>query len=90
MPLAFSHSARALAAIAFASAMTVAAPAVAYTAKVENACRADYFQNCPGYPLGSASLRLCMESKSKQISRGCADALVKAGLVDRRRIARGY
>lgn len=62
----------------------------AYTAKVENACRADYFSHCPGYPVGSASLRLCMEAKSKQLSSGCIDALVKAGLVDRRRIARGH
>lgn len=72
-----------------AAALIAGGRAEAYTAKVENACRADYFSHCPGYPVGSASLRLCMESKSKQLSSGCIDALIKAGLVDRRRVARG-
>jgi hypothetical protein len=65
-------------------------PAFAYSEKVENACRDDYFRLCSGYPLGSASLRLCMESKSKDVSRSCVTALISAGEVDRRRMKRGY
>lgn len=64
--------------------------APAYSPKVEAACRDDYFRFCPGYPLGSASLRLCMESKSKQLTQSCVSALIQAGEVDRRRIKRGY
>lgn len=62
----------------------------AYSDKVENACRDDYFRFCPGYPLNSAALRLCMESKSKQLSKSCVNALVSSGEVDRRRVKRGY
>jgi hypothetical protein len=62
----------------------------AYTTEVENACRDDYLKYCSGYPSGSASLRLCMESKSKQLSQSCVSALVDAGMVDRRRLKRGY
>ncbi len=75
--------------LAFA-ALTAASPATAYTAKVETACRGDYFQFCPAYPVGSASLRLCMESKSRELSRSCKQALIDAGYVDRRRLKRGY
>lgn len=64
--------------------------ALAYSDKVENACRDDYFRFCPGYPLNSAALRLCMESKSRQLSRSCVNALVSSGEVDRRRVKRGY
>ncbi len=65
------------------------APAQAYSARVEDACSSDYFRHCAGYPLGSASLRLCMESKSKQLSQTCIRALIDAGEVDRRRVRRG-
>lgn len=71
-------------------AMTTPEPARAYTATVENACRDDYFRHCAGYPVGSASLKLCMEAKARDLSRSCVTALVDAGLVDRRRLKRGY
>ena len=73
-----------------ATSIFVAGGAWAYSAKVEKDCRDDYFRFCPGYPVGSASLRLCMESKSKQLSRSCVNALVASGEVDRRRVKRGY
>lgn len=73
-----------------ALATTQIEPAQAYPPTVENACSADYFKHCASYPLGSASLRLCMESKSKELSASCITALVDAGLVDRRRLKRGY
>lgn len=76
----------ALAAVAF----TAASPAGAYPEKVENACRADYYQFCPSYQVGTDSLRLCMESKSRELSHSCKQALIDAGYVDRRRLKRGY
>lgn len=65
-----------------------ATPAVAYPPAVEDACKDDYFRFCALYPLNSASLRLCMEAKAKEISRTCAKALIDAGYVDRRRLKR--
>lgn len=61
-----------------------------YSDAVEAACLEDYIRHCVGYPIGSASLRLCMESKSRDLSKICVTALVDAGLVDRRRLKRGY
>lgn len=79
----------------FVIALAVAAfattgPAAAYPEKVENACRADYYQFCPNYQVGTDSLRQCMESKSRQLSHLCKQALIDAGYVDRRRLKRGY
>jgi hypothetical protein len=77
-------------ALSGAALLAVIPGAGAYSDKVESACRDDYWRLCPGYPVGSASLRLCMESKSKQMSQSCIKALVDAGEVDRRRVKRGF
>ncbi len=60
----------------------------AYSSRVENACREDYFRFCPSYPTNSASLRICMESKANQLSKSCVSALIDGGYVDRRRLKR--
>jgi hypothetical protein len=64
--------------------------AAAYSKKVENACRADYNTHCPAYKVGSAALRNCIELAGKRgnLSRGCFDALVDAGLVPRKYLKR--
>lgn len=69
-------------------AIASAGPVMAYSAKVENACRDDYFRHCSSYPVGSASLRLCMEAKASSLTRTCVNALIDAGMVDRRRLKR--
>ena len=79
----------AIAALAIGGGLAFGGGADAYSPRVENACRDDYFRFCPAYPVGSASLRLCMESKAKQISNSCVRALIDAGEVDRRRLKRG-
>lgn len=61
----------------------------AYSKRVERACKADYQNLCPQYRPNSAQLRACMESKSSSISWGCIEALVDAGEVDKKRVARG-
>ena len=71
--------------VGYSAAVT---PAAAYPPAVEDACKDDYFRFCALYPLNSASLRLCMEAKAKEISRTCAKALIDAGYVDRRRLKR--
>ncbi len=71
-------------AAAVVSMLTV--EAVAYSKKVENACRGDYDTHCPGYKVGSAALRNCIELAGKRgnLSKGCFDALVDAGMVPRK------
>ena len=60
--------------------------AVAYSKKVENACRGDYDTHCPAYKVGSAALRNCIELAGKRgnLSKRCFDALVDAGMVPRK------
>lgn len=62
--------------------------AQAYTNKVESACRNDYFRFCSAYSVGSSALKNCMESNARNISPRCVDALVKEGMIDRRRVRR--
>lgn len=81
--------ARAMARCVMLAALAVmATPAAAYPPAVEEACKDDYFRFCALYPLESASLRLCMESKAKELSKSCSKALIDAGYVDRRRLKR--
>lgn len=60
--------------------------AAAYSKKVENACRGDYNSHCPAYKVGSAALRQCITLAGKRgnLSKGCFDALVDAGMVPRK------
>ncbi len=60
--------------------------AVAYSKKVENACRGDYNTHCPAYKVGSAALRNCIELAGKRgnLTKRCFDALVDAGMVPRK------
>lgn len=62
--------------------------AEAVSAKVRKSCAGDYKRLCPGYKVGSASLRACMESKYREISSGCMNALIDSGEVDRARSRR--
>lgn len=72
--------------IAIAALALTPAGAFAYTKKVENACRGDYNTHCPAYKVGSAALRQCITLAGKRgnLSKGCFDALVDAGMVPRK------
>lgn len=80
----------ALAMAAAAAALVLPAEVVAYSKKVENACRSDYNTHCPGYKEGSPALRNCMTLAGKRgnLSRTCFNALVDAGLVPRKYLKR--
>lgn len=56
----------------------------AYSQKVKNACSADFAGLCGSYKQNSPQLRRCFESKRRMLSRGCVDALVRAGEVPAR------
>ena len=59
--------------------------AAAYSQKVNNACRNDYYRFCPSYAVGSSQLRQCMRSAGRNLSKACRDALVDAGEAPRSR-----
>ena len=61
----------------------------AYSPKVEQACKADYYRFCPNYPLNTPALRTCMEAKSQQLSPVCITALLDAGEVDKKFLKNG-
>ncbi len=63
--------------------------AMAYSPKVEKACKADYYRFCPNYGLNSPALRSCMEAKSTQLSPVCITALLDAGEVDKKFLKAG-
>jgi hypothetical protein len=66
-------------------ALIANAPAHAVTAKVREACGADYKRFCPSYPPESAKARQCMRQVGKRLSVGCIDALADAGEIRRQR-----
>jgi len=64
--------------------LVLAAPAMAYSAKVRNACAGDYQNFCAQYAPNSTELRRCFESNRKGLTRTCVSALVDAGEVPAR------
>lgn len=73
------------AAVAIGTVFIGADAASAASAKVERACRSDYFQFCPSYEVGSAALRNCMRQAGRRLSPRCIDALRDSGEGPRRR-----
>ena len=62
----------------------IATSASAYSERVNNACKGDYYSYCSSHPVGSTGLRRCMEANGRSISRRCVNALVDAGEVPRK------
>ncbi len=67
-------------------AVVAPAPAFALAKSVKSACKSDYKRLCPSYPVGSMSLKACMDAKQGEISGPCRDALISSGEVDRYRV----
>lgn len=74
--------------LALAVLMAGYTTAEAVSQKVRRACLADYKRLCPGYKVGSPAMRACMESKYREISSNCIDALIDSGEVHRSRVRR--
>jgi hypothetical protein len=66
-------------------AMVATSPAHAVSAKVREACGADYKRFCPKYEPNSTKARQCMRSVGKRLSVGCIDALADAGEIKKPR-----
>ena len=58
--------------------------ATAYSARVNSACKSDFYKFCPAYKPDSPQLRECMRSAGGNISKRCLDALADSGLISRK------
>ena len=70
-------------AVALTVTLVTAGAAMAASARVERACKNDYFQFCPSYEVGSPGLRNCMRQAGKRLSPRCIDALRDSGEIPR-------
>jgi hypothetical protein len=83
--LASVATALTIAAVASIAIIGRPAPAEAYAASTQRACKGDYKRLCPRYEVGSSELRYCMESQARSISRQCIRAAVDNGDLSRSR-----
>lgn len=60
----------------------------AYPARVNKACKRDYYKFCSAYSIGTPALHRCMEAKRRSLSRRCIDALRRARMIPRRYLRR--
>ncbi len=60
-----------------------AGKAVAYSARVNSACKTDFRKFCPSHKSDSPQLRACMRSAGGNISSRCLDALADSGEIPR-------
>jgi len=75
LPVAISPKVFASLGLLLASATAVSA----YSIEVRDECRADYFEYCSDFEVGSPQLRHCMEAEHNRLSRGCIVALEQDG-----------
>ena len=68
-----------LAALAFSSQSSFA-----YSDRVNASCQNDYYSFCSQHPVGSTTLRRCMEANGRSLSQRCVNALVDAGEIPRK------
>lgn len=73
--------------VALTAALMVAAfatSASAYSDRIQASCKEDYLSFCSEHPVGSTTMRRCMEANGKHLSRRCINALVDAGEIPRK------
>lgn len=76
------------AAMAMIVIVAMGTQADAYPARVNKACKRDYYKFCSAYSVGTPSLHRCMEAKRRSLSRRCIDALRRARMIPRRYLRR--
>lgn len=62
--------------------------ASAVSLAVKRACMGDYFSHCSQHSVGSPGLRACMRNVGPRLSKGCINALIKAGEVSQTEVSR--
>jgi hypothetical protein len=68
--------------------LAATAEAQSYSKAVKQFCAADYRKHCGEYGLESAALRICMDKAGNSLSKGCVQALVKAGEISQAEVNR--
>ena len=56
----------------------------AYSDRVNDSCKDDYFAHCSQHAPNSSALRYCFEASRGKLAQRCIDALVDAGEVPRK------
>ena len=64
------------------------ADAIAVTSRVRSACASDFLAYCSEHDADGAAARKCMRANGPKLSKACLDALIAAGEVSKREIAR--
>jgi hypothetical protein len=82
-PLRSARASTTIAALIFVASNLVASSA-AHADRVRNACSGDYHRFCSQYRPDSSQMRACMQANGRSLSSSCINALVDAGVVDRR------
>jgi hypothetical protein len=81
---------RPIAKVAFGlgSLILLAADAGAVDGRVSSACAGDYFAYCSQHDPDGPATRRCMRANGHKLSKACVNALVAAGEVSKREVAR--
>ncbi|MFA5958408.1 hypothetical protein [Hyphomicrobium sp.] len=87
VPRAASRSAI-FAIVAVAATVPMAGNAFALSLKVQMACASDYYAHCSSYSPYGSQVRSCMRGVGAGLSKRCVDALVAAGEVSAKEVAR--
>lgn len=64
------------------------ASAEAVDSRVRSACMDDYFAYCSQHDPDGSGVRRCMRSNGRKLSSACLNALVAAGEVSKKQVAR--
>jgi hypothetical protein len=62
--------------------------ASAGNARVNSACANDYFAYCSQHDPDGPGVRRCMRAVGRKLSMGCVNALIEAGEVSKKEVAR--
>lgn len=60
----------------------------AVDSRVRSACTSDYFAYCSQHDPDGSGVRRCMRTNGRKLSQSCLNALVAAGEVSRKEVAR--
>jgi hypothetical protein len=74
--------------VALAAGISMTGNAFAVSLKVQIACATDYYAHCSAYSPTSNEVRTCMRAVGNALSKRCVDALVAAGEVSAKEVAR--
>ncbi|HVY41815.1 MAG: hypothetical protein ACM31O_02185 [Bacteroidota bacterium] len=84
----FSHRAIVSVGMGLGALLLLITAAEAVDGRVRSACMSDYFAYCSQHDPDGKGVRRCMRANGRKLSQACLDALVAAGEVSKREVAR--